>query len=311
MQILGDNSLSGDLHCHTRLSDGSMGIEELIALAKKRDITTIAITDHDCLAGTVRGKRIGERNGINVIPGVEISATDTATGRQAHILCYLCEYPDRLEGLCRKNSIERKKAAQFMMLKATKRYPISSDIVLKCASGSTNLYKQHIMHAIMEAGYSTSIYGPVYNELFSPDSLSNIIVNPTFESAESVLKAIHDAGGIAVLAHPALYDSFDLLDRLVALGLDGVEVWHPTADADTVKRLTEYAKKNKLLMTGGSDFHGMYNRSNLTVGSYVAPKQQITELMGYKTKQKRLLKKAAEAAVEKIENEINEMAQET
>lgn len=307
--MMEDFSLSGDLHCHTRLSDGSMGIEDLIALAKKREITTIAITDHDCLAGTVRGKRIGERNEINVIPGVEISATDAVTGKQAHILCYLCEYPDRLEGLCRKNSMERKKAAQFMMLKATKRYPISADIVIKCASGSTNLYKQHIMHAIMEIGYSTNVYGEIYNELFSPDSPTNIIVKPSFESVENVLKAIHDAGGIAVLAHPALYDNFDLLERLVPLGLDGVEVWHPTANEETVKKLSDFAKKNKLLMTGGSDFHGMYNRSALTVGSFVTPKQQLTELLGYKAKQKRLMKKAAEAAVEQIENEILEMTQ--
>ena len=67
--------MNGDLHCHTKLSDGSLGIEDLIILAKKRGITTIAITDHDCLAGTVRGKIIGERYGIQVIPGVELSAT--------------------------------------------------------------------------------------------------------------------------------------------------------------------------------------------------------------------------------------------
>lgn len=60
--------MGGDLHCHTRLSDGSLGIEDLILLAKKLKIETIAITDHDCLAGTVRGKVIGERHGVQVIP---------------------------------------------------------------------------------------------------------------------------------------------------------------------------------------------------------------------------------------------------
>ena len=68
--------MSADLHCHTRLSNGSLGIEDLILLAKKRNIGTIAITDLDCLAGTVRGKIIGERAGIRVITGVELSATD-------------------------------------------------------------------------------------------------------------------------------------------------------------------------------------------------------------------------------------------
>lgn len=61
--------MGGDLHCHTKLSDGSLGIEDLVLLAKKKGIETIAITDHDCLAGTVRGKIIGDRYGVNVIPG--------------------------------------------------------------------------------------------------------------------------------------------------------------------------------------------------------------------------------------------------
>ena len=67
--------MSADLHLHTKLSNGSLGIEDLILLAKKRGVTTIAITDHDCLAGTVRGKVIGERHGITVVPGVELSAS--------------------------------------------------------------------------------------------------------------------------------------------------------------------------------------------------------------------------------------------
>ena len=68
--------MGGDLHCHTKLSDGSLGIEDLVLLAKKKGIETIAITDHDCLAGTVRGKIIGDRYGVNVIPGVELSSRD-------------------------------------------------------------------------------------------------------------------------------------------------------------------------------------------------------------------------------------------
>ena len=84
------------MHCHTKLSDGSLGIEELINLAVKNNVDTIAITDQDCLAGTVRGKILGERNGIKVIPGAELSSIDSETGTQVHILAYCCEYPDRI-----------------------------------------------------------------------------------------------------------------------------------------------------------------------------------------------------------------------
>lgn len=287
--------MGGDLHCHTRLSDGSVGIEDIIALARNCKLDTIAITDHDCLAGTVRAKIIGERNGVRVIPGVELSAVDNETGRYAHILCYLPEYPDRLEDLCRKNTMARKRSAQFMMGKAAGRYPVTAELMRKCASGSTCLYKQHIMHALMECGVTDSIYSDIYFELFSPESENNILVKTVFAPVEDVIKAVHAAGGIAVLAHPALYDSFSLLERLTD-ELDGVEVWHPTADGETVERLLAYAKKHKLLTTGGSDFHGMYSRRAALLGSFRTPKAQLTELLGYKAKMKRLAKKAAAAA---------------
>ena len=290
--------MSGDLHCHTRLSDGSMGIEDLIVLAQKKGIETIAITDHDCIAGTVRGKIIGDRAGIKVIPGVELSATDTQTGRQAHILCYYPDFPDRLEGLCRKNQVARKRAAQYMMIKAGAKLPITNELVLKCASGSTNIFKQHIMHALMECGLASEIYGEEYNRYFNPESADNISMKASYVPVEEVLAAVHAAGGIAVLAHPALYDSFDLLERLIPLGLNGVEVWHPTASAADIDRLTAIAKKHKLLMTGGSDFHGMYGHKNTSLGCCMTPKTQLSELTGYKARQKRLAKKAAEAAAQ-------------
>ena len=148
--------LSGDLHCHTRLSDGTLGIEDLIAFAKKKGLETIAITDHDCLAGTVRSKVIGARHGIQVIPGVELSSTDAEAGKQVHVLCYLPDAPDMLEGLCKRNSLARKKASHFMMLQTAKRYPVSTEFIIKCATGSTNLYKKHIMQALIECGYSDS-----------------------------------------------------------------------------------------------------------------------------------------------------------
>lgn len=74
--------MAADLHCHTKLSDGSVGIEDLIVIAQKSGIETIAITDHDCLAGTVRGQVIGKRYGVNVIPGVELSSFDNNAGKR-------------------------------------------------------------------------------------------------------------------------------------------------------------------------------------------------------------------------------------
>lgn len=290
--------MRGDLHCHTKLSDGSLGIEDLITLAKKRGIEAIAITDHDCLAGTVRGKIIGDRFGVQVIPGVELSATDTKTGKKVHLLCYLSDAPDRLEGLCHRNSLARKKAAHYMMLQVAKRYPVAAELIVKCATGSTNIYKQHIMQALMECGFSRDIYGEMYHKLFDKDSPESVLVTPKYPDIEEVLTAIHDAGGIAVLAHPYFFDNLDSLPRLIENGLDGIEVWHPCATEEQQAELKKIATKNKLLMTGGTDFHGLYNLDPVSIGDVLTPDDAMAKLLGYKAKQKRLARKAAKAAAQ-------------
>lgn len=274
-----------------------MGLEDVIVLAEKNGVKTIAITDHDCLAGTVRGKIIGERHGVTVIPGVELSSIDPKTGRKVHILCYLADSPDRLEGLCKRNSLARKRAGQIMMLKAAARYPISAELVLKCATGSTNIFKQHIMHALMESGCTTSIFGEVFDDLFGENSPNSVSVTPKFEDVRAVIKEIHDAGGIAVMAHPYVYDSIELMKELVGEQmLDGIEVWHPRQSEEQQQELEKFAKQNKLLMTGGSDFHGMYSAKAVTIGNCTTPDAQLDELLGYKAKRKRRQKKQAAAA---------------
>lgn len=290
--------MPGDLHCHTRLSDGSMGIDDLIILAKKRGMDKIAITDHDCLAGTVRAKLIGERHGVTVIPGVELSATDSKRGKKAHLLCYLPDSPDRLEGLCRRNLLAQKRASQHMMIKVAKRYPTTPELIIKCASGSTNVYRQHIMHALMECGVADTVFGEIYNELFSRESEVNVIVEPRFPEPLEILEAIHEAGGIAVLANAELFDNLELLSELIAAGLDGVEVWNPAYTDEQEEQLKGVAAKHNLLMTGGSNFHGMYSNGRISIGERVTPDEQINALMGYKAKQRRAKQKSTAVAAE-------------
>ena len=278
-----------------------MGIDNLIILAKKLNMDTIAITDHDCLAGNVRGKRIGEQHGVQVLPGVEISATDTRRGDRVHLLCYLPESPDRLEGLCHRNLLESKKAGQYMIVKSSVQYPVTPEFIIKCAAGSTGVYRQHIMHAMLESGLTDRIYGDLYAQMFSKDSPNSVLREPAFPDALDVLQAIHEAGGIAVLAHPALYNNLELLPELVEHELDGVEVWHPSADAQMVEQLQSFAKTNDLLMTGGSDFHGMYGVGNVTLGTCVTPEEHMDALLNYKSRKRRKLARAAKAAAKQTE----------
>ena len=284
--------MPADLHCHTKLSDSSMGIDDLIVLAQKKGITTIAITDRDCQAGTVRGKIIGERRGITVIPGVEISATDTKRGNNVEILCYLSDSPDRLEGLCHRNIVQRKKASQLMTLKIARKYPITPELVLKCATGATAVFEQHIMHALLECGLTDKIYGELYEELFSPESPENVLVKVTYPDAAEVIDAIHEAGGIAVLAHPAVSGCFELMEELADKGiLDGIEVYHPENTPEQQNMLKKFAKEKGILALGGSDFKGMYTKNKVSVGDCLTPDADLKALMTYKNKMKK--KKAA------------------
>ena len=113
--------MTGDLHCHTTLSDGSLGIEETIVQAKRMGLDFLAITDHDTLSSSSRAKILGERYGVQVIPAVELSAWDKKRNSKVHILCYAPQKPDRLEGLCMKSCQIRTECAKDMIKKVLDR----------------------------------------------------------------------------------------------------------------------------------------------------------------------------------------------
>ncbi len=290
--------MSADLHCHTKLSDGSLGIDDLIILAKKQGINTIAITDRNCQAGNVRGELTGKRHDVKVIPGVELSSTDAESGEEIDILCYLADSPARLEGLCRRNMLAGKKASQFMILGAAKKYNITPDLIVKCATGSTNIYICHIMRALVECGFTNEFYGDVYKELFSKDSKDSVYFKAQYADTKEVIDAIHESGGIAVMARPGVY-SDEIVEKVISYGIDGIEVWCPENSEEQTEKLLRLAKQKKFLALGGSDFRGMYNSRKITVGDYATPDKQLDELMSYKAKQKRLRKKAEQEASEK------------
>ena len=280
-----------DLHCHTTFSDGSVSIGDLVQLSKKAGLDTIAVTDHDCLDAIDRAKVAGKRMGINVIPGVELSSTDG--DKEIHILAYMMESPDRLQGICHKNTLARKQAATYISVKLMQSYPVHNDLILGCAAGSKCVFKPHIMMSLMQAGYCTELYGDVYHKLFDANSPENVLIRtPKFPTPEEVIREIHDAGGIAILAHPTLYGDMSLVEKYIGYGLDGIEVWHPTASQEAIDTLLELAEKNNLLATGGSDFHGMFNREICTMGSCGMDETAFRELEVFNAKKQKAAKKA-------------------
>lgn len=268
-----------DLHCHTKLSDGSLGIEDIIAQAKRTNIDFISITDHDTLSSFSRVSILGERYGVKVIQGAELSAWDKDRGKKVHILCYAPQKPDRLEGLCLKSCEIRKASSKEMVEKVMKLYPITLESVMKHATSSKSIFKQHIMHALIEYGYAMEFYGELNHELFNlKDGIC--LVEREYPDVKFVLDLIHSARGVAVMAHPFAYDSIELLEELAQQGkIDGVEVYHYTADEEKQKILLDIAGKYNLIVTGGSDFHGLYNAQSTHLGSNYTTKENMDKII--------------------------------
>ena len=271
--------MKGDLHVHTTLSDGSLGMEEVIAQAKRIGLDFISITDHDTISSVSRAKVLGERYGVQTIPGVELTAWDKTRNRKVHILCYAPQKPDRLEGICRRCSEIRQSCAKETVENVLKLYPITAEDITKHLSGSKSIYKQHILHALIEYGYSTHFYGRLNDELFN-EKTGSCIVEREYPDVNYVLELIHSARGAAVLAHPMVYDSIDLIDDLASNGkLDGIEVYHYSADEEQQAMLLAKANEYDLIVTGGSDFHGLYNMRPTHLGMYTTDKDNIDRIL--------------------------------
>lgn len=268
-----------DLHCHTTLSDGSLGIEDIIVQAKRMNIDFLSITDHDTLSSFSIANILGERYGVKILQGVEMSAWDKERGKKVHILCYAPKKPDRLEGLCLKSCEIRKACSKEMIENVMKLYPITPESVLKHCTGSKSIYKSHIMRALIEYGYALEFYGELDHKLFNLKT-GTCLVEREYPDVNFVLDLIHSARGVAVMAHPVLYDNIELLEELAAnKKLDGVEVFHYSADNAQQKELLDIAEKYDLIVTGGSDFHGLYNAFPTHLGSNTTSKENLDRII--------------------------------
>ncbi len=276
-----------DLHCHTKLSDGSLGIEEVIDQAKRMGIDWISITDHDTMASFSRADVLGERSDIKILHGVELSAWDKERNSKVHILCYAPSKPDRLEGLCLKSCEIRKACSKEMIDKVMKKFPIPLESILRHTTSSKSIFKQHIMRALIDYGYALEFYGDLDRELFNPQS-GSCYVEREYPDVNFVIDLIHTAKGVAVMAHPAQYDNIELLEELAKKGkIDGVEVDHYSADESYRKELSALAEKYGLIETGGSDFHGLYNNVPSHLGSRSTTKANLDRILKLASKKQK------------------------
>lgn len=273
-----------DLHCHTDASDNTYGADEVVAAAKEAGLTYLGITDHDTTAGLAEALRCGERHGIEIVPGIEISAADRERGRRAHILGYYIE-PDHpaIRALCDPINARRSEASRLMVAKlAEAGYRISWEDVSPYAARSTAVFKQHIMHALMDRGYCDDIYGPLEKKLFGRGGEGRTpgiaLVPIEYADAREAIRAVRAAGGVPVLAHPGQLRNFEAVEEWVACGLEGIEAFHPSHTQEDTDRALELASRYGLAVTGGADFHGGYGAGRHPLGSVFAGEEAVDEL---------------------------------
>ncbi len=255
-----------DLHLHTTHSDGSLPPAEVLALAHKAGVTALAITDHDITTGLPEALEAGARLGIDVIPGVEISSRFGEN--ELHILGYFLDWQDqaldtRLAGL--RASRHRRNPLIIEQLRA-----LGCDITydeVKELAGTESVGRPHIAHVLMKKGYVKSAKKAF--DRFLAHGKPAYVPRELPEPVEA-MAWIRAANGVPVLAHPlwARQDGeglFKLCEKLKAEGLGGMEVHYSTHNPKQTAALLDIARRLDLLVTGGSDFHGL-TKPDIEVG---------------------------------------------
>ena len=277
--------MKADLHNHSFLSDGVLSIEDIIYYSKKVGLDCISITDHDTLAGVIQAYTLGEKIGISIIPGVEISTIDYKTNRSVHMLCYFPKDFFKLQGFLNKILINRENAKRQMAQMLMKEYPITMEHIERYSSKSESMYETHIMQPLGDLGYTNVVIGDLYKELLSKKG--KYYVQITYPSVYEALDMIKEVGGIAVMAHPGQFDSIELLEELARKKLiQGVEYNHPRNSEEVKKQIKDIAQKYNLIMTGGTDFHGYYSNSPHPIGSFTCPEGEVERLIRLDHKRK-------------------------
>jgi predicted metal-dependent phosphoesterase TrpH len=226
--------------------------------------------------GYDEARRLGAQYGVTAIPGVEFSAYDYTRGVRAHILGYGMRDMEPIEALGAP-LLRRRHENSLRQIGTLRRLGYDLDADAVAAKGSGVIYKQHIMHVMVERGYARSIGGDTFRSLFKGDGPCAFDIE--YLDAQDAIAAIRCAGGVAVLAHPGQQGNFGSLRNLVMAGLQGLELYHHANSVYDRTQIAEYAHCYGLLLTGGSDHHGLYENNSPAVGDYLCPAHTMERLM--------------------------------
>ena len=270
-----------DLHLHTTVSDGALRPEELVEAAASVGIQVMAVTDHDSVDGIREAERAASGLPIEVIPGIEVSASLEAD--EIHVLGYLFDADDPgLRGALSRLQEGRMDQARAMVERlGVLGCPLDWDRVMAIATGGS-IGRPHIAKALVERGYVGSV-----NEAFlrflkrgGPGYVEGRKLLP--QEAVSLIGA---AGGVSSLAHPIIVGASDyrldlprLLPAMAEAGLAGIETYYKGYTPEITTTLLGLAARHRLVPTGGSDFHGGGVVADAELGGVEVPWETVERL---------------------------------
>ncbi len=271
-----------DLHMHSNFSDGSDSPTQLVEKAKTLGLTAIALTDHDTIDGIPEFMAAGEQLGMITVPGVEISVdTKLPNNGHMHMLgLFIDPQSKRLKDTLDYLRTQRNLRAEKIIRKLNELgVAITLEELLEEA-GEGSIGRPHVAKILVRKGVVSSIQEAfdIYLAKGKPAYMDKVKLGE-----EDAINMIHEAGGLAILAHAHLmnYDTFEeareRIMQLKAIGLDGFEIYYSTMPEEYTRGLIELAKAEGFVVSGGSDYHGA-NKDNIEMGSGLGTLQVPDEI---------------------------------
>jgi hypothetical protein len=262
-----------DLHLHTNFSDGTYTPEELVGHARRQGFAAIALTDHDTVEGCARAAAACQQAGIEFISGTELTAEQD--GNELHILGYLMDTGNTrlLEEMGRFQSVRQNRIREMVARLNQIKVPLKEEAVFKLANCRAP-GRPHVARALVAAGLCSSL-DEAFERFLRKHRPAWV---PKFKmSAAHAIELIHQSGGLAVMAHPGLNHNDEIIPAMVEAGLDGIECFHTKHSTAMSERYLEIADRFELLVTGGSDCHGM-SKGKPLIGTVKLPYEHVEAL---------------------------------
>ncbi len=272
MYFLGVNLRIADLHTHSSYSDGALAPGELVQRVAQAGIAILALTDHDTIAGNPEAAAEARSLGIEFVPGIEISAHHE--GVEYHVLGHFVDEREPLQGYVDLMRLRRRERLREMASRlGSAGVAVDADRLAEIAKGTPT--RAHLAQHLVEIGEVDTV-STAFRDYLGAGCAA--YVPAATVSVEEAIRVVHEAGGCASLAHPGDWFDERKIGALCELGLDGIEVVHPSHD----QRLTDYyehlATRYGLAVTGGSDFHGSADGLSSVLGTYSISEKAVDTL---------------------------------